>query len=93
MGTIVVVILAVLIIRFVVKYKSLTKTVDRLNQILYADRNPDEYVKECDILLDKMNGKRDKDINLLQKATGLFYAGRFEEVKSVLNNELKQRSE
>ncbi|GEM_PF-421844 len=90
MGKIILILVIVLIVRFVYKYRSLTKTVDRLNKILYSDRNPNEYVKECDILLQKMQSKRDRDINLLQKATGLFYAGRFDEVKHVLNKELKQ---
>ena len=90
MGKIILIIVIVLIVRFIYKYRSLIKTVDRLNKILYSDKNPNEYVKECDILLQKMQGKRDRDINLLQKATGLFYAGRFDEVKNVLNNQLKQ---
>lgn len=90
MGKIILIIVIVLIVNFIYKYRSLVKTVDRLNKILYSDRNPNEYVKECDILLKKMKGKRDRDINLLQKATGLFYEGKFDEVKHVLNNELKQ---
>lgn len=90
MGKIILILVPVLIVYFVYKYKSLTRTVDRLNKILYSDKNPDGYIKECDKLLQKIQGKRDRDINLLQKSTGLFYAGRFDEVKHVLNNELKK---
>ena len=90
MGKIIIILVIILVVRFVYKYKSLTTTVNRLNKILYTDKNPNEYVKECDRLLQKKQSQRDRDINLLQKATGLFYAGRFEEVKNVLNNELKQ---
>ena len=90
MGKIILILVVSMVLFFIYKYKSLSKTVSRMNKILYADKNPDEYIKECDVLLSKPQGKKDKDINLLQKATGLFYAGRFDEVKHVLNDELKQ---
>lgn len=87
----IIIIIVLSIVRVIYKYKSLTKTVDRLNKILYSDRNPEKYVEECDILLNKkFQGKRDRDMNLLQKSTGLFYAGKFEEAKNVLNVEITQ---
>ncbi len=88
-------IIAILIVvfligRFYFKNRSLKNLVDRLNTILYTDRNPEEYIKECDKLILKSFSKKEKDINLLQKSTGLFYAGRFDEVKQVLLKEMKQ---
>ncbi|QSX05830.1 hypothetical protein JYG23_14375 [Sedimentibacter sp. zth1] len=90
--TTIIVIVAViaLILRTVIRYKFLSKQVDKLNKILYTDRNPNGYVEELDKILSKQKNKHDKDINLLQKATGLFYAGRFDEAKHVLNVEMKQ---
>lgn len=77
------------LIRGIVKYILLVKQVDRLNKILYLDKEPNKYISELDKLLNKkFKSKRDRDINLLQKATGLFYAGRFEESCDVLNNKL-----
>lgn len=69
---------------FIYRNRQLTNLVNRLNKILYLDRNPEEYINECDKLLAKKQNKRERDINLLQKSTGLFYAGRFDEVKQVL---------
>ena len=83
-------ILGFFVIRFFYKNRSLTKLVDRLNTILYTDRNPEEYIKECDKLIAKTYNKRERDINLLQKSTGLFYAGRFDEVKKVLLEEMSK---
>lgn len=78
-----------LLIRAVIKYFLLVKQVDRLNKILYLDKEPDKYISELDRLLNKrFKSKRDRDISLLQKSTGLFYAGRFEESCDVLNKEL-----
>ncbi len=85
---IIVVLVLLMIAWFFYKNWSLTRLVNRLNQILYTDRNPEEYIKECDKLLEKTYSKRDRDINLLQKSTGLFYAGRFDEVKHVLLKEM-----
>jgi hypothetical protein len=83
-----IIVILFLIARYVYKNWSLTKLVKRLNIMLYVDRNPEEYIKECDKLLEKSYTKKEKDINLLQKSTGLFYAGRFNEVKEVLLNKM-----
>lgn len=85
---IVIILVIFLVARFFYKNWSLTRLVNRLNTILYTDRNPEEYIKECDKLLGKTRNKRERDINLLQKSTGLFYAGRFDEVKQVLLKEM-----
>lgn len=83
-----IIVILFLIARFFYKNWSLTKLVERLNKILYTDRNPEAYIKECDKLLEKTYNNRERDINLLQKSTGLFYAGRFDEVKHVLLNQM-----
>lgn len=78
-----------LLIRAVIKYIFLVKQVDKLNKILYLDKEPNLYISELDKLLNKrFKSKRDRDINLLQKSTGLFYAGRFKESCDILDKEI-----
>lgn len=79
-----IILIVFLIGRLIYKNWSLTKLVERLNKTLYLDRDPEEYIKECNKQLEKSYSNKERDINLLQKSTGLFYAGRFDEVKDVL---------
>ncbi len=83
-------IIALLGLRTVLKYRSLTKKVNYLNDVLYLEKNPEEYISQCDKLLGKSSGKRDRDLNLILKSTGLFYAGRFEEVIRILESDLNK---
>lgn len=87
---IIVVLLAFLLTRSILRYKKLLKQVDYLNNILYRDQQPNKYVEELDKIIAKSSNSRDKDINLLQKATGLMYAGQFEEVEDIINNQISK---
>ena len=83
-------IILIVLLRTVIRYKKLLNAVNRMNVILYVDKNIDGYIEECDKMINSMKGDRNRDLNLLQKSTGLFFAGRFEEAIDILQNQLKQ---
>ncbi len=58
--------------------------VELFNKLLYTDKNPEQYIEEVDKLLAKDRQKTEKDINYIQKSTGLLYAGRFDEAADIL---------
>lgn len=72
------------------KRSNLVKSVNMLNKLLYVEKNPEEYIKECDLILMKPQSQRDRAMNLIQKTTGLFYAGRFDEVEKILNKDVEK---
>jgi len=73
------------------RYKKLSKDVNALSKLLYADKNPQAYIDKCQELVNKTNPKkRDYDINLLQRSTGEMFAGEFQEAINTLENDMKK---
>lgn len=70
--------------------QSLLKQVDTLNRLLYAEKSPEKYIEEVDRLLRRIQPERERNINLIQKTTGLLYAGRFQEAISILTEGIKK---
>ncbi len=70
--------------------KKLEKQVELFNQLLYVEKNPQKYIAEVDKLILKFQSEKETHINYIQKTTGLLYAGRFDEVLSILNNQVKK---
>jgi tetratricopeptide (TPR) repeat protein len=68
----------------------LLKQVDLFNRLLYIEKSPEKYIEEIDKLLKKMTTEKEKRINLIQKTTGLLYAGRFNESIQILTEEVKK---
>jgi tetratricopeptide (TPR) repeat protein len=60
------------------------------NKLLYIDKNSERYVEEIDKLLLKMQSERERNINHIQKTTGLFYLGMFDEVISILEQKVEK---
>lgn len=70
--------------------KKLEKQVELFNKLLYIEKSPEKYIAEVDKLLLKFQSKNERNINYIQKATGLLYAGRFDEAVSILNEKVKR---
>lgn len=70
--------------------KKLENQVDLFNQLLYIEKSPEKYIGEVDKLLEKFQSENEKNINYIQKTTGLFYSGRFDEVLGILNDQVKK---
>lgn len=68
----------------------LYKQAELFNKLLYIDKNPEKYVEEIDELLLKMQSERERNINLIQKTTGLFYSGMFEEGINILEQKVEK---
>jgi len=54
------------------------------------EKSPERYIEEIDRLLLKFQSEKERNINLIQKTTGLFYAGKFEEVIKILKNDVNK---
>ena len=78
------------VLYFMNKRRILFKQADLLNKLLYIEKSPEKYIEVTDKLLLKIQSEREKNINLIQKTTGLFYAGRFEEAINILKNEISK---
>lgn len=87
-------IIIILVIGFILygifKRKNLVKQVNLFNQLLYVEKKPEKYVEEVDKLLRKIQPEKEKHINLIQKTTGLLYAGRFNESIKILTDDIKK---
>lgn len=78
------------IVYMLFRRQSLLKQVDTLNRLLYAEKSPEKYIDEVNGLLRKIQSDRERKINLIQKTTGLLYAGRFQEAIGILTEEIKK---
>lgn len=74
----------------VFKRRTLVKQVELFNKLLYVEKSPEKYIDEINKILLKVQSDNERNINFIQKTTGLFYAGRFEEVINILKNEVKK---
>ncbi len=86
-------ILGILILMFIyssMRRKSLEKQVELFNKLLYKEKSPEKYIDEIDKLLLKIQSEKETTINLIQKTTGLLYAGKFDESIDILNNKVKK---
>jgi tetratricopeptide (TPR) repeat protein len=63
--------------------------IDKLHMVLYAEKNVDKYLDEVEKELSKSKSGKSRDINLLQKTTGLFFKGRFDEAIKIMNEDIK----
>ena len=75
---------------FVIKRQILVRQVNLFNQLLYVEKSPQKYIDEVDKLISKIQSSREKNINLIQKTTGLLYAGRFDESITILMDDIKK---
>jgi len=89
MGIVLIVIMA-FIAYLLMSRRNIYKQVEVFNQLLYLDKNPEKYIAEVDKILRKLQSEREKNINLIQKTTGLLYAGRFEESIRILTDDVKK---
>lgn len=81
---------AVYVIYLIRRRNNLKIQVELFNKLLYDDKNPEQYIQEVDKLLAKYQSKTEKDINYIQKSTGLLYAGRFDEAVNILNEKVNK---
>ncbi len=83
-------VLAVYFIYSMSRRKKLEKQVELFNKLLYEQKNPQKYIAVIDELLLKFQSENEKNINYIQKTTGLLYAGKFEEAVSILSDSVKK---
>ena len=81
---------AVYVIYLIRRRNNLKIQVELFNKLLYDDKNPEQYIHEVDKLLAKYQSKTEKDINYIQKSTGLLYAGKFDEAVNILNEKVNK---
>ncbi len=86
----VIVIIAAFIAYFFFRRNSLIKQVNLFNRLLYIEKNPEKYIEEVDKLLRRIQPERERNINLIQKTTGLLYDGQFDEAIRILTDEIKK---
>lgn len=84
------IVLAAYFIYSISRRKKLEKQVELFNKLLYEEQNPQKYIDEVDKLLLKFQSENEKNINFIQKTTGLLYAGKFEEAVGILNDNVKK---
>jgi tetratricopeptide (TPR) repeat protein len=72
-----------------IKSKKQIDQVNKLNNLLFIKKDPGSYVKAIDRILERKQSPKNIMINVLQKTTGLFYMGNFNEVINILTNDLK----
>ncbi len=82
------IILIILFLYFITRKNRLEKQVDLFNKLLYIDKSPKKYIAEVDKLLLKIQSERERNINLIQKTTGLFFAGEFDEAVKILTEDV-----
>lgn len=70
------------------KSKTQIDQVNKLNNLLFIKKDPGSYVKALDRILERKQNHKNLVINVLQKTTGLFYMGKFDEVISILTNDI-----
>lgn len=70
------------------KSKTQIDQVNKLNNLLFIKKDPGSYVKALDRILERKQNRKNLVINVLQKTTGLFYMGKFDEVINILTDEI-----
>lgn len=85
-----IVVILVFILYFFIRRQVLIKQVNKFNQLLYVEKSPQKYIDEVDKLLIKFQSARERNINRIQKTTGLLYAGRFDESINILMDDIKK---
>lgn len=84
------IILAVVFIYTTKRRKTLEKQVELFNRLLYIEKSPEKYIDEVDKLLLKISSEKERNINLIQKTTGLFYLGEFDEAIRILTEDVSK---
>ena len=87
------ILLVVLIIIFFYFHRrrnKLEKQAQLLNKLLYIEKSPQKYMDEVDKLLSETLSEKEKNINLIQKTTGLLYSGEFSEAIRVLTEDVSK---
>lgn len=82
------IILAIVFIYTLRRRTTLEKQVELFNRLLYIEKSPEKYIAEIDKLLLKIQSEKERNINLIQKTTGLFYKGEFDESVKMLLEEV-----
>lgn len=82
------IILAAVFIYTIRRRSSLEKQVELFNRLLYIEKSPEKYIAEVDKLLLKIQSEKERNINLIQKTTGLFYLGEFDEAVRTLTEDV-----
>lgn len=67
---------------------NLEKQVELFNRLLYIEKSPERYILEVEKLLGKVQSEKERNINLIQKTTGLFYLGKFDDAIEILVEEI-----
>lgn len=80
----------IFLVSIFLKMKKQVDKINILNKLLYIEKKPEKYIDEIDKILSKRQSPKNIIINNIQKTTGLFYAGRFQEVID-LTNEIKMK--
>lgn len=84
------IILAVVFIYTIRRRTSLEKQVELFNRLLYLEKSPEKYIDEVDKLLLKAQSEKERNINLIQKTTGHFYLGEFDETVRILTEDVSK---
>ncbi len=87
---VILIILAVLFIYTIRRRSILEKQVELFNRLLYVEKSPEKYIDEINKLLSKIQSEKERNINLIQKTTGLFYAGEFDEAIRILKEDVSK---
>jgi len=85
----VVLFMVILLAIIFLKIKRQVDQINLLNKYLYIQKRPDKYIEQMDTILSRKLSPKNIIINNIQKTTGLFYAGKFQEVID-LTNEIKK---
>jgi len=71
-----------------IRRKALEKQVELFNRLLYIEKSPEKYIEEINKILFKFQSDKERNINLIQKTTGLFYLGEFDEAVKILKEDI-----
>lgn len=74
----------------ITRRRKLEKQVELFNRLLYIEKSPEKYIDEVDKLLYKIQSEKEKNINFIQKTTGLFYLGEFDEAVKILTEDVNK---
>lgn len=80
----------VFLVMMFLKAKIQVDQVNKLNKMLFIKKEPHKYVQEFDKIFEKKQSPKNVVINVIQKTTGLFYMGRFDEVIQILKNDINR---
>lgn len=78
----------IIIIYLMRRRNILEKQVELFNKLLYIEKSPEKYIAEVDKLLFKIQSDKEKNINFIQKTTGLLYSGEFDEAIKILSDDV-----